>query len=140
MFQDEARVEFGYRRVGEGFVAETQLASLIREILGPDMTLERHHRPPWLEGLELDIWLPMLAIGIEYQGQQHYKAIMAWGGESALRDLQARDVRKRRLCAKHGVTLIEIAYTEPLTRRHVGARRAEHLRSDAEPREFHYEN
>jgi hypothetical protein len=140
MFQDEARVEFGYRKVGDRFIAETQLASLIREILGPDTTLERHHRPPWLEGLELDIWLPTLAIGIEYQGLQHYKAVSAWGGERALRDLQARDARKSELCSKHGVALIEIAYTEPLTRRHVGARLAEHLQGGAEPKELDYEN
>jgi AraC-like DNA-binding protein len=36
-------------------------------------------------------------IGVEYQGQQHYQAIKARGGERALTALQERDATKRRL-------------------------------------------
>lgn len=126
IFQDEARTEFGYRKVGEGFVAETQLASLVEEVVGSGAEMIRHHRPDWLEGLELDIWLPGQRLAIEYQGQQHYKAVKAWGGEKALVALQGRDARKRAICAQHGVALLEIAYTEPLTRRHIAQRIREH--------------
>lgn len=136
LFQDEARTEFGYRKVGEGFVAETQLASLVTEILGHDVLIERHHRPSWLEGLELDIWIPAHRLGIEYQGQQHYKAISAWGGESALVTLQERDRRKRAMCQDHGVALLEVTYTEALTRQHIVTRLAEHLPPDHLPPEI----
>jgi hypothetical protein len=65
--------------------------------------------------LELDVYLPELKLGIEYQGQQHFHAIDAWGGEEALEKLQERDLIKKELCLIHGVKLIEIDYTEPLT-------------------------
>jgi hypothetical protein len=124
VFQDEARTEFGYRKVGQGFVSETQLAMIIGSLL-PEEVIVRHHRPDWLDGLELDIWIPGLKLGVEYQGQQHYKAIKAWGGERALLALQQRDARKARMCCELGVSLVEVRYTEPLT--------LEHIRSRLEP-------
>ena len=75
----------------------------------------RHHRPNWLDRLELDIFLPDLKLAFEYQGQQHFHAIKAWGGEKALKDLQERDKKKAHLCHQNGITLITIDYTEPLT-------------------------
>jgi len=116
-----ARGEFGFRKVGEGWVSETLLASLVRKIF-PKQPLERHFRPDWLSGLELDVFLPMLALAFEYQGQQHFSAISAWGGEDALRDLKARDRRKARVCASRGVVLVRITYREPLTSAHVRKR------------------
>ncbi len=115
------RQEFGFKKVGEGWVSETMLSQII-ERLFPSEKIIRHHRPEWLEGLELDIYLPELELGIEYQGQQHYHPIKAWGGERALRELKERDERKKVLCHKLGVTLIEVDYTEPLTDAHITER------------------
>ncbi|GAB3263570.1 hypothetical protein GCM10027425_28080 [Alteromonas gracilis] len=127
VFQNEARAEFGYRKVGDGFVSETQLYALIRQhvnaIAGSEsFEVARHLRPDWLEGLEVDIYLPAARVAFEYQGQQHYKAIPAWGGQEALEKLQQRDARKRVLCQDQGVSLIEVAHTEPLTLAHLAAR------------------
>ena len=49
---------------------------------------------------------------IEYQGKQHYEASSKFGGKRALYQQQFNDNKKRRFCALHGLTLIEIPYTE----------------------------
>jgi hypothetical protein len=109
-----ARTEFGFKKVGEGWVSETLLYNIITHLY-PNHSIIRHHRPDWLDRLELDIYLPELKLAFEYQGQQHFHAIKAWGGEKALNDLEERDRKKANLCSQNGITLIPIDYTEPLT-------------------------
>jgi len=112
--EDIARTEFGFKKVGEGWVSETLLYNIITHLY-PNHSIIRHHHPGWLDRLELDIYLPELNLAFEYQGQQHFHAIKAWGGEKALNDLQERDRKKANLCSRNGITLIPIDYTEPLT-------------------------
>lgn len=107
------RQEFGFRKVGEGWVSELLLSQLVSRLM-PGHQVVRHHRPEWLQGLELDIYLPDLQLGIEYQGQQHFHAIKAWGGEKGLARVQERDAKKKELCRRAGVTLLTVDYTEPL--------------------------
>lgn len=115
------RQAFGFKKVGEGWVSETLLYQIIALIF-PDREIIRHHRPDWLEGLELDIYIPSLQLGIEYQGQQHYQPISIWGGKGALIALQERDERKRKLCQALEITLMEVDFTEPLTNEHIRKR------------------
>ena len=49
---------------------------------------------------------------IEFQGKQHYEASSKFGGKKGLYPQQYNDNQKRRFCALHGFTLIEIPYTE----------------------------
>ena len=49
---------------------------------------------------------------IEYQGKQHYEASQKFGGKRGLYQQQFNDNQKRRFCALHDFTLIEIPYTE----------------------------
>ena len=49
---------------------------------------------------------------IEYQGRQHYEASSKFGGKRGLYQQQHNDNKKRRFCAFHDFTLIEIPYTE----------------------------
>lgn len=49
---------------------------------------------------------------IEYQGRQHYEASSKFGGKRGLYQQQHNDNQKRRFCALHDITLIEIPYTE----------------------------
>ena len=108
------RQEFGFTNVGEGWVGETILHQIIQRIfLNND--IYRHYRPDWLEGLELDIFIPALNIAFEYQGQQHFYPIKAWGGQRALELLRHRDERKAVICTNRGIKLITVDYTEPLT-------------------------
>jgi hypothetical protein len=114
------RQEFGFRKVGEGWVSETLLAQIVSRLL-PQQDVLRHHRPGWLGGLELDIYIPRLKLGIEYQGQQHFHSIKAWGGDEALKALQQRDTRKALLCEASGTRLVVVDYTDPLTEEHIAA-------------------
>lgn len=112
--ENVCRTEFGYRKIGEGWVSETQLFNILKKIF-PQERIIRHHRPSWLENLEIDVFVPDLMLGFEYQGQQHYHPIKAWGGVKAFNELKIRDNRKKELCKNSGIKLIEIDYTEPLT-------------------------
>lgn len=49
---------------------------------------------------------------IEYQGKQHYEPSSKFGGKKGFFQQQFNDNQKRRFCALHDFTLIEIPYTE----------------------------
>ncbi len=49
---------------------------------------------------------------IEYQGKQHYEAVSKFGGNRGLYQQKYNDNQKRRFCALHDITLIEIPYYE----------------------------
>ena len=49
---------------------------------------------------------------IEYQGRQHYEPSAKFGGRKGLYQQQYNDNKKRRFCALHDITLIEIPYTD----------------------------
>ena len=53
--ENEIRLAFDHKKIGDGWVSETILFHLVSEIY-PDSDLKRHHRPRILEGLELDIF------------------------------------------------------------------------------------
>ncbi|MEW9699332.1 hypothetical protein [Paenibacillus sp. SI8] len=69
--------------------------------------------------MELDIFLPNKNFAIEYQGQQHFHPIDAWGGEEALEKVQEHDSRKLDICNQKGVQLITVDYMEPLTEEYI---------------------
>ena len=60
--------------------------------------------------LPFDFYLPSHKILIEYQGQQHYKAIDFFGGKEALIQQKKRDRIKKRYARKRNIKLIIISY------------------------------
>lgn len=68
-----------------------------------DLKILRRYRPEWLDGLELNICLPDLKIGIEYQGEQHFHKTEFFG---SFEDQKKRDKEKRGLCLQNGFSLI----------------------------------
>jgi hypothetical protein len=68
---------------------------------------------------ELDIFVPSLKLAIEYQGEQHFKPIDAWGGEDALLRGQQRDDEKKQKCERAGLKLIYFDYRMELTEKFV---------------------
>lgn len=64
-----------------------------------------------LSGLELDFYLPLLNIGIECQGEQHF-IMKTFGGKDEEKNLkrfaeqQERDNHKKQLCQEKGIELI----------------------------------
>lgn len=47
---------------------------------------------------------------IEYQGEQHYSSVSAYGGKKGLYYQKYNDNQKRIYCAKKGLTLVAIPY------------------------------
>lgn len=116
--ENEVREITGYKKIGEGWISETQLFYIIKDIY-PQYEILRHFRPKFLEYLELDIFIPELNLGIEYQGQQHYMAIDHWGGQKALIATQLRDKRKESLCKRNKIKLVKFDFNENLSNSYV---------------------
>lgn len=47
---------------------------------------------------------------IEFNGEQHYKAVKAFGGNKKLQRQKYNDSQKRQYCAKHHIPLVEIPH------------------------------
>lgn len=109
------REEYGVAKIGEGWISETMMFRIVEDIF-EDYECERHCRPNFLEGLEIDIYVPELKLGFEYNGIQHYKPVEHWGGEESLKKQQMRDKRKQQLCDQNDVKLIIIKYDEQLSK------------------------
>ena len=63
----------------------------------------------------LDIYIPSLRIGIEYQGELHYLPVEIFGGEAGFRSLIERDKLKAKLCQKNNISLIHWKYDEVIS-------------------------
>lgn len=114
IIENEVRRKFGHKNVGEAWTSETILYYIVQNIF-PNKTILRHFRPDFLEGLELDIFIKELNLGVEYQGIQHYKPITHWGGKEALEKLRLRDGKKKAICKQLGINLVYFDYSEELS-------------------------
>lgn len=90
---------------------EQLLFRIVSEIF-PDAIYQ--YRDKWLNKQSLDIYIPSLKLGIEYQGEQHFKEISFFGGKDALEKNIERDNRKKDICKNNGVTLIYWNFYEPI--------------------------
>lgn len=61
-----------------------------------------------------DFYLPESNICIEYDGEQHFKAIDFFGGEEGFIETQKRDKDKNEYCLKNNILLFRIPYTDIL--------------------------
>ena len=86
-----------------------------------------HAHPPFLGKQDKDIFIPALKIGIEYQGRQHYEPIEFFGGVDGFNHRKDLDERKKKLCKKHEITLIEFRYDEPLDKEYIWNILQEHI-------------
>lgn len=79
----------------------------------------------------LDFYLPSYNLGIEYDGEQHFKPARFGGislekAKKGLRTIQQRDKRKDDLCKQLEIDLLRIKYTDNNIRQKI----AQHLRCD----------
>lgn len=95
------------------WINEQQLYALVKDFF-EDAVFQ--FRTKWLGAQSLDIYIPSVRVGIEYQGAQHYMPIDFFGGEESLRNQQEKDERKRQLCKKNQVELLEWNYSVPVTK------------------------
>jgi hypothetical protein len=96
------------------WVREAEMYSLLKKLF-PDQVIIRVASPPWLGRQRLDVYLPAIGLALEHHGEQHYRAINAFGGEMALKRNMERDALKRSLCKQNAVQLVEIRFDEPMT-------------------------
>lgn len=117
----------GLPRIGEGWIRESLLYNTIVEIFEEFGYEVLHHAHPWFLGRqELDIYIPVLKLGIEHQGIQHYEPSDFFGGEEGFNELVVRDERKKRLCEENEVTLVYFKYDEPIEEEYVRSKLIEH--------------
>ena len=89
--------------------SESKLYRLVKSVY-PDAIYQYHDK--WLGSQSLDIFVPSIKLGIEYQGLQHYHAVDFFGGEKVFAETVERDKRKNELCKKNGITIIYWMYNE----------------------------
>ena len=105
--ENHIRELLGLPNIGEGWVSETKLFYLIKEKFNNHRVLQ-HGKPIWLGKQHLDIYIPDLNIGIEYQGKQHTSPVDFFGGEGSFEENKKRDYRKKKLCLENGCVLYEV--------------------------------
>lgn len=112
--ENNVRIKFGFKKVGQSWVNETLLFNTLKSMF-PDYKIIYHYRPDFLKGLEIDVFIDELKIGFEYQGIQHFKPIKHFGGEKSYNDLRSRDKLKRKICEDTGLKLVYITYKEDIS-------------------------
>lgn len=117
--ENKRRKKLGLPLIGEGYKSESVVYKIIKNIF-PNLKIRRRDRSI-LEGLEIDIYLPQLKVGIEYMGIQHFERVKFFEniGGSRLEDIQKRDLKKRELCKIKGIKLIEFLYSEKITEQNI---------------------
>lgn len=108
--ENEIRTRLGMPKIGEGWISETKLYYLVKERLKEYIVIQ-HGKPKWLGKQHLDIYIPELNIGVEYQGKQHDLAIDFFGGEESLASNKERDRRKKMMCDENNCQLF-LVYPE----------------------------
>lgn len=96
-------------------VSETKMLEFIKEVL-KKYEIRYRYKPKWLKRMELDVYVPKLKLGFEYQGIQHFQPVDFFGGIQTFISQVKRDQLKRKICFEKGITLIEVYYNEVLTK------------------------
>ena len=86
--------------------------SVIKMLKCNDIRYETEYKPEWLKNpntnyyLPLDIFLLDYNIGIECQGEQHFKPVEYFGGMDSYKALVERDKIKRNICKENGINVL----------------------------------
>jgi len=98
----------------KGSKSEEIARTTFKQLFGGDF---KKRRPSWLlndrgRQMELDGYEPELGIAFEYQGRQHFEDVGVYRMGTRLSVRIQDDQRKRDLCEKHGVKLIELRWDD----------------------------
>jgi hypothetical protein len=86
----------------------------IREIFPNYLILDNTRG--FLDGLEIDCYIPSLKLGFEYDGEQHYVFPNAYHKtEKEFKEQQKRDKLKRRIAKDKGIRIITVKYDEGIS-------------------------
>ena len=110
-YWDKYLEENGLER-GQGSIGEQKVRQVLRE---SNLTFSEQHRfddCKFKYTLPFDFYIPSLNTIIEYDGEQHYRAVKGWGGEEYFQICKQRDVIKEEYCRDNNIRLIRIPYWE----------------------------
>ncbi len=104
-----------------GIYKKTQknLFNIVKELIPNEEVIWEHRDSKRLRfrystnaKFEIDIFIPSKKIGIEYQGEQHFRRSWKFNNSpKKFKRLQERDIEKRKICKEEGITLLEVLYT-----------------------------
>jgi hypothetical protein len=63
-----------------------------------------------IKKLPFDFYLPNMNMCVEFNGEQHYKPINAWGGIEKFKTIKLRDKIKINFCCENKIKLLIIKY------------------------------
>lgn len=96
------------------WLCQSRLFDIIKSLY-PDQPILPNYRCA-LDGLEIDIYLPVLKLGFEYNGEQHYNFIPHFHKRfNDFEKLRGRDVKKNEIAKEKGIRLITVKYDVELT-------------------------
>lgn len=119
--EERIRRSIGFPPHGKTGGSELILFWIVRALFHPREVIH-HARPSFLDGLELDIFIPTLELAIEYQGEQHYQPFSHLGGARHFRQVRQRDAKKIALCKTRGIDLRFFTVADKLTEDYVAGR------------------
>ncbi len=112
--ENEIRVIKNIPKIGEKWINETLLFNYVNSMFS-EYEIIREASPQWLNKQRFDIFIPKLNLAIEYQGEQHFKAVKLFGGEEGLKKTQERDKIKMMKSKQNKVTIIYFTYQENIS-------------------------
>ncbi len=126
------REKKGVAKIGEKWISETLLFNYIEVLFSPH-TIKREASPPWLGKQRLDVYIESLMLGIEYQGEQHFKAIDLFGGQDGLKRTKERDREKLERCKANKINLVYFTYKDDLSEELITSRLKRYLDKESSP-------
>lgn len=119
-WENKIRIDNGEKIIGS-FFNEDLLFKKVLSLFGDKYTVISQGSPSWLSPQRLDIYIPELNLGIEYQGEQHYRPVDFGGkgkkiSKKQFKLNQERDMKKKNLCVKNKLKLLELRYDEDMNK------------------------
>ena len=90
---------------------EIDLYNTLTDAFPNERIIHSYYKAEILSKQEIDIFFPKYNIGIEFQGEQHFIPIDFAGlgsdfARTLYQDCQVRDLKKKEICQKNGITLL----------------------------------
>lgn len=92
-----------------------ELLEIVKQLY-PHQRIELEHNVAVRGALFVDIYLPRMKIGFEYDGIQHFEYSEHFhGSRENFVKAKRRDAEKDQRCEEEGITLIRVAYNEDMS-------------------------
>ena len=101
--------------------SETKLYEILKENF---KDIIRHYRPDFLKTYkngkqEIDMFIPSLNAGIEYQGKQHFEPVSIFGGENGYNRMVFLDKMKYKKCKENNIKLLYFSYEKNIPKTYI---------------------